>query len=135
MVSKKIWVMATIVMVYASQANALQPINTYLKSTYENEPSYKGFFTAMDSLKSRCDVCHIPGADKKAKGHGLNDFGEAYHKVFDDKSFRDAHKSKDKEAAAKHFKEAWEKAIKEKNADGVVFGDLIKDGKLPGKNE
>ena len=37
--------------------------------------------------------------------------------------------------AMKIFKDAWEKSITEKNADGKVYGDLIKEGKLPGKND
>jgi hypothetical protein len=95
----------------------------------------KGFADAVEGLKSKCDVCHKPGADKKGKGHGLNDFGQAFHKHLDDKKFMAADKAKDTAEAAKLFGAAWEKVVDDKNAAGATFGSLIKEGKLPGKND
>ena len=117
-----------------SSAYALAPLSKYLEETYKEDKDYKAFFTTVDGLKSKCDVCHIPGANKKKEGHGLNDFGKAYHNKFDLKAFQPAQKEKKTEEATKLFKDAWEKAIQEKNGDGAVFADLIKEGKNPGKN-
>ena len=116
-------------------ANAFPSLPGYLKDGYKDDKDYKPFLETVDGLKTKCDVCHKPGAEKKAKGHGLNDFGKVYHDRFKPKDFTTADKAKDKEAAMKIVKETWEKAIKEKNADGKIYGDLIKEGKLPGKND
>ena len=44
-------------------------------------------------------------------------------------------KGKMKADAQTLIKEAWEKAGAEKNAAGETYGELIKAGKLPGKND
>jgi hypothetical protein len=108
---------------------------TYLMDGLKDNEDYKPFLETVTALKMKCDVCHKPGADKKARGHGLNDFGKVYHDRFKAKDFQAAHKEKKTEEAMKLFKDAWEKSIVEKNADGKVYGDLIKEGKLPGKND
>jgi len=127
---------ASIVLFYvAANAHAFPKIPTYLVDGYKNNKDYKPFLETVEGLKSKCDVCHKPGADKKAKGHGLNDFGTAYHDRFDHKGFQTADKAMKTDEAMKIFKDAWEKSIVEKNADGKVYGDLIKEGKLPGKND
>ena len=116
-------------------AHAFPSIPGYLKDAYKDDADYKKFNETVEALKSKCDVCHIPGADKKKKGHGLNDFGKVYHDRFKHKDFSAAHKDKKTEEALKIFKDAWEKSVTEKNADGKVFLELIKEGKLPGKND
>jgi len=107
----------------------------YLVDGYKDDKDYKPFLETVEGLKMKCDVCHKPGAEKKARGHGLNDFGKVYHDRFKPKDFQAADKEKKTEDAMKVFKAAWEKSITEKNADGAVYGDLIKAGKLPGKND
>ena len=119
----------------AATANAFPSLPGYLKDAYKDDKDYKPFLETVEGLKMKCDVCHKPGADKKAKGHGLNDFGKVYHDRFDHKGFSAADKAKNTDEAMKLFKAAWEKSITEKNADGKVYFDLIKDGKLPGKND
>jgi len=119
----------------AISAYAFPPLPTYVIDGYKTEKDYKPFLDAVEALKSKCDVCHKPGADKKAKGHGLNDFGKAFHDHFKHKDFQAAHKDKKTDEAMKLVKDAWDKAVTEKNADGKVYGDLIKEGKLPGKND
>lgn len=116
-------------------ANAFESLPGYVKDGYKGDKDYKAFLETVDGLKTKCDVCHIPGAEKKAKGHGLNDFGKVVHDRFKHREFTAAHKAKNTEEAMKIFKDAWEKSVQEKNADGKVFLDLIKEGKLPGKNE
>jgi hypothetical protein len=118
-----------------SSLHAFQEMPDHLKKAYKDDQDYKAFYTTFDGLKAKCDVCHKPGADKKGRGHGLNDFGKVYHDRFKPKEFKNAVKEKKEEESMKIFKETWEKSIKEKNADGKVYGDLIKEGKLPGKND
>jgi hypothetical protein len=86
----------------------------------------------------KCDTCHKPGADKKAKGHGLNDFGEAVHKVLKHKEFLAADKEKDDpkqlELAKKLVAEALTAAEAAKKDGGKTYGELMKAGTLPGTN-
>jgi hypothetical protein len=107
----------------------------YLADGYKDDAEYKPFLETVEGLKMKCDVCHKPGADKKGRGHGLNDFGKVYHDRFKPKDFKAADMEKKTEDAMKIFKAAWEKSVIEKNVDGKVYGDLIKEGKLPGKND
>lgn len=115
--------------------HAFSSLAKYIKEGYKNEEEYKPFMATYTALETKCDVCHKPGADKKAKGHGLNDFGKVYHDRFQHKEFTAADKEKKTEEAMKLFKDAWEKSVKEKNAEGKEFLELIKEGKLPGKND
>ena len=122
------------VLVLAAAAYALPPIPGYVKESLADSADQKEFAKTFGELKTKCDVCHKPMADKKAKGHGLNDFGQAMHKHLNDKEFLTLHKDKKSAEALKLIKDAWDKAAAEKNADGQSFGELIKAGKLPGKN-
>jgi hypothetical protein len=115
-------------------AFALPPIPKYIPVALEGKSDYAAYLKAFNASEMKCSSCHIPGADKKAKGHGLNDFGEAMHKHLDDKGFMAADKEKKMDEALKLFNEAWAKAVEEKNADGMTFNELLKAGKLPGKN-
>lgn len=70
--------------------------------------------------KTRCFVCHASKKNKKER----NDYGRA---------LKGALGKKDEKDIAK-IVEAMDKAAREKSSvDGKTFGDLIKDGKLPGK--
>ena len=128
-------VFAVVCVVGLGTADAFPPMPGYLKDGYKDDKDYKPFLETVEGLKMKCDVCHKPGADKKGKGHGLNDFGKVYHDRFKPKDFQAADKAKNTDEAMKVFKDAWEKSVKEKNADGKVFLELIKEGKLPGKND
>jgi hypothetical protein len=120
-------------------AEALPPLPKYLQEHYGASPEYAKFSETFGGLKSKCDTCHKPGADKKAKGHGLNDFGTAVHDHFQHRDFLAADKAKSDPAEAAKAKkliaEALAAAEAVQNADGKTFGSLIKAGKLPGKNE
>lgn len=116
-------------------AFAFPPIPGQIKEALKDDEHSKKFLETLEGLKSKCDVCHKPGADKKAKGHGLNDFGKVYHDRFEAKKYKAANEAKDAAEALKLMKAAWEKSLPEKNAEGKVYGDLIKEGKLPGKND
>jgi hypothetical protein len=121
--------------VFATAANAFPPIPAQIQEAFKADKDYKPFLDTVEGLKSKCDVCHKPGADKKGRGHGLNDFGRVYHDRFEAKKYKAAQDQKQADEALKLFKAAWDKSVTEKNADGKVYGDLIKAGMLPGKNE
>lgn len=136
MMSLRVALMSAVVCAFSvGSVGAVSSMPGYLKNGYKENSEYKSFFETVDAMKSKCDVCHIPGSDKKAKGHGLNDFGKVYHEHFNDKDYKTADKLKKTEEAMKLFKDAWEKSIKHKNADGKEFFELIKEGKNPGKND
>ena len=119
----------------ASTAFALPGIPKLLPAAIEGDKDAEAFGKMFGELEMKCSVCHIPGADKKAKGHGLNDFGQEMHKHFDDKKFKTEIEAKDEAGATKTLKAGWAKALEAKNADGATYGSLIKEGKLPSKNE
>lgn len=132
-------IVASFLLFGADAAMALQPLPDYLIETARSKPEYKDFAAQVVALDSQCAVCHIPKSNKKAKGHGLNDFGQAFHKHLDDGAFKKAHQEKAEEddrsdEAMKIFLSAWDKVQSDKNAAGKTFGELIKAGKLPGKN-
>jgi hypothetical protein len=126
---------------FAITASALPPLPKYIEEYYNAHPQYAKYaemYKRLD-MEHQCDACHKPDMDKKAKGHALNDYGEAVHKHFKHRDFNKADKlgKENAEEAAKAKKiiaEALEKADSEKNAAGQTFGELIKAGKLPGKN-
>lgn len=75
----------------------------------------------LKGVKVTCGVCH-PTKSKKER----NNYGAALGKLVGKKNEKDA----------KKIEEAIGKAEKEKSAtDGKTFGDLIKDGKLPGTED
>lgn len=143
---RKVIAIAIVLGSFVSTAHALPPIPDYIKESFGEKAEYKGYLAAVDAQKSKCASCHVPGQDKKAKGHALNDFGKAVHKHLDDKAFMAADKASKEGAdekakadgkakATELFLTAWSKAAADKNADGKAFGELIKEGKIPGKNE
>jgi len=130
-----------LIVAFVITASALPPLPPYIEEHYSKSPAHAKYLEMYKQLEGehKCDSCHKPDMDKKAKGHALNDYGEAVHKHFKHRDFNKADKlGKDNvEEAAKARKiisEALEKADAEKNAAGQTFGELIKAGKLPGKN-
>jgi hypothetical protein len=128
-----------LVTLLAAPALALPPLPKYVEQHYSASPEYAKFVETFKALKSKCDACHKPGADKKAKGHGLNDFGKAVHDNFQHKDFSAAAKiAADNPEAAKKALElaaaALTAAEAEKNAAGKTYGEAIKAGTLPGTN-
>ncbi|QDU29927.1 hypothetical protein ETAA8_50440 [Anatilimnocola aggregata] len=129
-----------------STAMALPPIPPYVAEHYAKDPNGAKITETLKMQTGKCAMCHIPGADKKAKGHGLNDFGKAVHDNLKHKLFMAEHAitidekaTAEQKAAAKTkamdlLVGALKKAEELKNADGKVFGDLIKAGTMPGNN-
>jgi len=96
---------------FTGGANARPAYKTEFEGKYEK---------VKENNKIDCGVCH-PKMDKKVR----NNYGEALGKVI-------AKNEKDKEK----IREAMGKVEKEKSAtEGKTFGDLLGEGKLPGKNE
>ena len=122
-------------------ASALPPLPPYIEEHYSESPEhakYVAMYKALE-MEHKCDACHRPGVEKKMKGHGLNDYGDVVHRHFKHRDFNKADKlgkSDPAEAAnaKKIIADALKKADAEKNAAGETYGDLIKAGKLPGKN-
>ena len=92
-------------------------------------PGYlKGFNTAYPALKdatesTKCGVCHF--GEKKTN---RNDYGKAMGEALGEKDVKG-------DGSEKKIADALKKAEAGKSStEGKTFGDLIKDGKLPGKN-
>lgn len=113
---------AVVLSVDVETARAVPPFKKEFDSLYvkkdSSDPKEKALAEAVEKVK--CNVCHI-GKDKKKR----NDYGQALAKLLT---------KKDKDPAK--IKEAIEKvAAEHSKADdsgSPTFGDLIKDGKLPG---
>ena len=62
-------------------ASALPPLPKYVENHYRASPEHAKYVQLFRGLEEehKCDACHNPDADKKAKGHGLNDYGQAVH--------------------------------------------------------
>lgn len=126
---------------WSLSAGALPPLPKYVEEHYSADPAFGRFVAAYRALEMehKCDACHKPGIDKKVKGHGLNDFGQAIAKNFKHRDFNKADKlgQNNAEEAAKAkqlIADALAKTESEKNADGQTFGELLKAGQMPGKN-
>jgi hypothetical protein len=122
-------------------ASALPPLPKYIEEIYSESPEHAKYVAMYKELnmETKCDACHKPGVDKKMKGHGLNDYGDAVHKHFKHRDFNKAAKLGETDPAElakarKIVADALEKAAAEKNSDGKAYGELIRAGQLPGKN-
>ena len=111
---RKIWTWVAVVAALAITADA-QARPDYLSKGFT--PTYPALKAEIETAK--CGVCH--GSDKKVR----NDYGKAVGAALGEPKVTDVEK----------IKAALKKAEGEKSStEGKTFGDLIKDGKLPGKN-
>ena len=100
-------------------------ISSLLYNGADARPQYKSAFQkkytkVAANNKITCDACHVKGEKDKKK---RNNYGTALAKIV---------KKNEKDKAK--IGEALTKAEKEKSGtDGKTFGDLLNDGKLPGK--
>ena len=85
----------------------------YLKAFNATYPTLKA-----EAEAAKCGVCHPE--EKKAV---RNDYGKAMGTALGEKNVKEE----------KKIVEALKKAEAEKSPDGKTFGELIKEGKLPGK--
>ena len=121
-----------------SSAWALPPLPKYVQENYDAQPAFKKFADAYRETKTKCALCHIPNADKKAKGHGLNDFGKQMHDNLNDGEFKKLDKAgKDNPAdhakALKLVADALQKSEAGKTEGGQSYGDILRKGELPVK--
>jgi hypothetical protein len=106
-------VAGTALLLFSRPVQARPQYNKEFWARYEKEVG-----TQAESVK--CGACHF-GKEKKNR----NDYGKAIGTAIGEKDVKDVEK----------IKEALDKAAKDKSSvEGKTFGDLIKDGKLPGKN-
>ena len=111
---RKIWTWVAVVAALAITADA-QARPDYLNKGFT--PTYPALKAEIETAK--CGICH--GSDKKVR----NDYGKAVGEALGEKMVKDEEK----------IKAALKKAEAGKSStEGKTFGDLIKDGKLPGKN-
>ncbi len=97
----------------AQVAHARPDYNKAFWALYEKE-------LGKEAETVKCGACHF-GQEKKNR----NDYGKAMGEGLEKKNEKDAEK----------IKAALKKAEGAKSAtEGKTFGDLIKEGKLPGKN-
>ncbi len=100
------------VVLSAGLLQARPPYNKEFWDKYDKE------LGAQKEMK--CAACHNGGDDKKKR----NDYAKAFGEALGEKNSKDAGK----------IKAALDKAAKEKSGtEGKTFGDLIKEGKMPGK--
>lgn len=109
-----------LVIVWAVVSYFLSAPDAQARPKYFNEFKAAYANVAEEADKQKCNVCHF-GQEKKNR----NDYGKALAEALGEKNVMDAEK----------IKAALKKAEGQKSSvDGKTFGDLIKEGKLPGKN-
>jgi hypothetical protein len=122
-------IVAGVVFAMTSSASAVAPFHKQFAKTYveDNKEVSKEFAEAVKAAK--CNLCHY-GKSKKNR----NEYGKELGKLLKKDDFKTSAVKADPKGAEKAIVEAFEKVAKLKNADGVTFGDLIKEGKLPAVN-
>jgi hypothetical protein len=104
----------------AQPALALPAVCKLWLAEYQSTP------VASAANEAKCNICHY-GKTKKNR----NDFGQALSKLGVTKDNYDALKD-DEKKLEETLKGAFKKCELEKSVSGAKFGDLIKQGKLPG---
>ncbi|MBA3313258.1 MAG: hypothetical protein M3552_16090 [Planctomycetota bacterium] len=108
---------------------------TVMPQQAQARPQYRGAFgKKYENLKElidekKCFVCHPKGDDKKVN----NDYGDALKKALGEKNVKPPEKLD--EALSKIEKEPSKVPKEPGGKDMKTFGELIKEGKLPGTNE
>ena len=110
---------------FAVNAQATPVFKKHFDKSYVESSDNKDFVEAAKAAK--CNVCHY-GKSKKNR----NDYGKALSKFLKKDDFKTSRVKAEPDKVEAEMKEGFEKAGKEKNADGKTFAELIKDGKLPG---
>lgn len=119
--------LSLLVVFTAQTAYAIKPFETEFKAQYVKEDSSvateKALAEAVAEVK--CNVCHKGKKKKDLNAYGLA-LGELLDKKKDKKDLEKIRAALDKVAALKSDPSA---------SDAPTFGDLIKEGKLPGGKE
>ncbi len=125
---QKTWKMPTLLTVMAVLAGAIVFSSS---ETVDARPKYRTVFQknyekVAANNKITCFVCHGKNAEGKMDKEKRNNYGMALKKAL----------TKKNETDEDAIKKAMAKIEKEKSAEeGTTFGDLLKEGKLPGKAE
>jgi hypothetical protein len=114
-----------LVALVAAPAWAIPPFNDAFKKAYVKD----GTPLADKVAAEKCNVCHM-GKEKKDK----NEFGKVVGKYLKKADFTGDNKKYDPKSdeGQKAMAEGLEKALAEKSAGGKTYGELIKEGELPG---
>lgn len=129
---KKYWLVAALSIVTlggaATPAFAIKQFGEAWDAYYVKESKNDDFKKLAGDAK--CNVCHIKEENKKKH----NPYGDALHEFLKKKDFPGDRFKKEPEKCKEEIEAAFKKAEEAKNKDGKTFGELIKDGKLPGGN-
>jgi cytochrome c553 len=113
----------------ANAAQAVPAFDKEFKAMYvkkdSSDPAEKAFAEA--AAKAKCLVCHGKNADGKEDKKVRNAYGEALDKLLDKKA-----DIKNKEKIVKSLEEFGKMHSDPDDDISTTFGDLIKEGKLPG---
>lgn len=113
------WIACGVAFVAAAAVNA--PQDAQARPDYLNKGLKNAYPTLKDVIeKEKCGICHY-GETKKTR----NDYGKAVGEALGKPNVKD---EKEIEAALKKAEAG------KSSTEGKTFGDLIKDGKNPGKN-
>ncbi len=118
------WILA----VMAGAALLSAPQTSFARPNY-NKEFWAKYDQELGKFKdtTKCNSCHF-GAEKKNR----NDYGKAFGEALVSQEVG----GKKQETNLDKVKAALDKAAKEKSAiEGKTFGDLIKSGMLPGKDQ
>ncbi len=119
---------------FSGSASALPEFKKAFQEKYTDKEANPEFYDVVK--KAGCNVCHIKGEDKDKR----NAYGDELAKLIEGdagqrkKDVKDESKEKKDEVKAEilaELEKAWDVAAEKENADGVKFGDLIKESKLP----
>lgn len=112
----------------AVPAWAVPAFNEAFKKAYVKE----GMPLEAKVAEVKCNVCHM-GKEKKMK----NEFGNAVGKYLKKADFTGEEKKYEPKSpeADKALADGLEKAAAEKSSNGKTFGELLKSGELPAKEE
>ena len=121
---------------FATQTSlALPPFKKAFTEKYADKEESPDFNKVV--RKAGCNACHVKGEKDK---HVKNEYGvaldklikgDAKHRIEDAAKESDDAKKAMTETIMKELDVAFEKAAEMKNKDGVKFGDLLKEKKLP----
>ena len=82
------------------------------------------------SMKDKCFLCHDSASTMKKD---RNEYGKALSKHMTKDEFMKLKEPADKEKLAKKLGEMLKATEADKHSSGKTFGEVIKDGKLPGE--
>lgn len=126
--------MAILTVGFSDEVSALAEFKKAFAEKYTDKEANEEFHTTV--RKAGCWVCHVKGKDKDVR----NSYGDALAELIEGdanerkKEVKDKEKEEKDAVKAKILEEldaAMDAVAEKENSDGVKYGDLIKDHKLP----